>query len=116
MFALEGAIELKKKLASIGTILVPVKAESNSKAAEMVGMLSKRACEVITDAGFLRPDLELEEAVNRFCKANRKKYTKVEGDLVVPVKVIFVVDIDHWKLGLRECSKIEQEHFKITGH
>lgn len=36
----------------------------------------------------LRPDLDLEESVNQICKQYRKKYSKVEGDLVVLIQLV----------------------------
>lgn len=87
IFLLEGLLELKKSFGDYGTPFLAIKAKDIHEAAEIAARLSANACEVVIDAAYLRPDVQYEECVKKLMDEGKRKLTKVEGNVVVPVAI-----------------------------
>lgn len=86
-FLLEGLICLKNNLSRLDVPLLVVKANNNQKATEIIVKLSDAACEVVTDAAYLREDRNFDETLNDKLVMKCRRFTKVEGNVTVPVAV-----------------------------
>ncbi|VDN35605.1 unnamed protein product, partial [Gongylonema pulchrum] len=87
-FLLEGLICLRNALVTLGAPLLAIKATDEQKAMDIALKLSEQACEVITDAAYLRQDRTFEENLNEKLIAKRRRLTRVEGNVCVPVTVL----------------------------
>ncbi|VDP11160.1 unnamed protein product [Onchocerca flexuosa] len=87
-FLLEGLNCLKNSLSRLHAPLLVVKASSDQEATEVILKLSEVACEVITDAAYLREDRTFEENLNDKLVMKCRRLTKVEGNVTIPVTVL----------------------------
>lgn len=88
---MEGLICLKNAFKKLGTPLFVCKANSEQEAVEIAVKLSGDACEVITDAAYLREDRDFEESLNDKLLTMCRRFTRVEGNVLVPVAVNFIL-------------------------
>lgn len=86
-FLLEGLNCLENNLSRLHAPLLVVKASNNQEATEIILKLSDKACEVITDAAYLREDRRFDENLNDKLIMKCRRFTKVEGNVTVPVTV-----------------------------
>ncbi|VDN21257.1 unnamed protein product [Gongylonema pulchrum] len=87
-FLLEGLICLRNALVTLGAPLLAIKAVDEQKAVDIALKLSEQACEVVTDAAYLRQDRTFEENLNEKLIVKRRRLTRVEGNVCVPVTVL----------------------------
>uniref|UniRef100_A0A8R1XNA6 Deoxyribodipyrimidine photo-lyase n=1 Tax=Onchocerca volvulus TaxID=6282 RepID=A0A8R1XNA6_ONCVO len=87
-FLLEGLNCLENNLSRLHAPLLVVKASSDQQATEIILKLSEVACEVITDAAYLREDRSFEENLNDKLVMKCRRLTKVEGNVTIPVTVL----------------------------
>lgn len=85
---LEGLIEVKNRLNLLGIPLICLKI-NDKLAIEIATELSKSACEIIIDAGYLRNERLFEKKLNDNLIDCSRRFTCIEGNLIVPVTVIF---------------------------
>lgn len=88
-FLLEGLNCLENNLSRLHVPLLVVKVNSDQEATKIVLKLSDKACEVITDAAYLREDRSFDENLNDKLVMKCRRFTKVEGNVTIPVTVIF---------------------------
>lgn len=85
---------------SSGIPLICLKA-NNKTAVQIAADLSKWACEVVIDAGYLRHERLFEENLNNVLVDGNRRLTRVEGNVVVPVTVfIFLLTLKHFSISL----------------
>uniref|UniRef100_A0A1I7VQ17 Deoxyribodipyrimidine photo-lyase n=1 Tax=Loa loa TaxID=7209 RepID=A0A1I7VQ17_LOALO len=87
-FLLEGLNCLENNLSRLHAPLLVIKANNNQEATKIVLKLSDAACEVITDAAYLREDRRLDENLNDKLIMKCRRFTKVEGNVTIPVTVL----------------------------
>uniref|UniRef100_A0A0R3S0H0 Deoxyribodipyrimidine photo-lyase n=1 Tax=Elaeophora elaphi TaxID=1147741 RepID=A0A0R3S0H0_9BILA len=87
-FLLEGMHCLENNLSRLHVPLLIVKVNSNQEATEIALKLSDEACEVVTDAAYLREDRSFDENLNEKLVMKCRRFTKVEGNVTVPVTVL----------------------------
>ncbi|CAG9536228.1 unnamed protein product [Cercopithifilaria johnstoni] len=87
-FLLEGLNCLENNLSRLHVPLLVVKVNSDQEAIKIVLKLSDKACEVVTDAAYLREDRSFDENLNDKLVMKCRRFTKVEGNVTIPVTVL----------------------------
>ncbi|KAM3719520.1 Deoxyribodipyrimidine photo-lyase [Dirofilaria immitis] len=87
-FLLEGLNCLKNNLSRLHVPLLIVKASNNEEATEIILKLSEVACEVVTDAAYLREDRNFDENLNDKFVIRCRRFTQVEGNVTIPAMVL----------------------------
>ncbi|VDN01580.1 unnamed protein product [Thelazia callipaeda] len=87
-FLLEGLKCLESNLAHLHTPLLVIKTANDKEAMEIILRLCDAACEVVTDAAYLREDRCFQEKLSDELVTKCRKITKVEGNVAVPVTAL----------------------------
>ncbi|VDK69347.1 unnamed protein product [Litomosoides sigmodontis] len=87
-FLFEGLNCLENNLSHLHVPLLVMKVNSSEEATEIILTLSEKACEVVTDAAYLREDRNFDENLNDRLVMKCRRFTKVEGNVTVPIKVL----------------------------